>query len=316
MVGAHIGSFEALRALGRHRGVRVAMIMYEDNARLINATLAALAPKAVLHTIALGRLDAMLSLRRWLDDGGIAGLLGDRTLPVSSQRSKNHVIDFLGAPARFSDGPFRLAAMLRRPVVFMAGLYHGGNRYELRFMPLADFSQAQAGTRDALDHARRWSATSRRSRRCAARRRTTGSTSSTSGASDDADNAAASGLREPVVGLAAVLAATLLAAASALAAAPFDLGQLMKTLAQVRSGEATFVERREIAMLDRTLQSSGRLSFEAPDTFVRETLRPNRDKVAVDRQHHDPEPRRRRRGRWRSTPRPRPASSSRRSAAR
>ncbi len=150
MVGAHIGSFEALRALGRHRGVRVAMIMYEDNARLINTTLAALAPKAVLHTIALGRLDAMLSLRRWLDDGGVAGLLGDRTLPASSQRSKNHTIDFLGAPARFSDGPFRLAAMLRRPVIFMAGLYHGGNRYELRFMPLADFSQAPAGTRDTM----------------------------------------------------------------------------------------------------------------------------------------------------------------------
>ena len=150
MVGAHLGSFEALRALGREHGVRVAMIMYEDNARLINTTLAALAPKASLHTIALGRIDAMLSLRHWLDGGGIAGLLGDRTLPVSSQRSRNHRIDFLGAPALFSDGPFRLAAMLRRPVIFMTGLYHGGNRYELRFMPLADFSKANATNRDAL----------------------------------------------------------------------------------------------------------------------------------------------------------------------
>ncbi len=81
--------------------------------------------------------------------------------------------------------------------------------------------------------------------------------------------------------LLAFIGATLLAAAAALAAAPFDLGQLMKTLAQVRSGEATFVERRQISMLDRTLQSSGRLSFQAPDTFVRETLRPSRDKIAV-----------------------------------
>src|SRR5436305_149881 len=30
MVGAHMGSFEALRALGLQRGVRVAMVMYED----------------------------------------------------------------------------------------------------------------------------------------------------------------------------------------------------------------------------------------------------------------------------------------------
>jgi len=150
MVGAHVGSFEALRALGVRRGLRVAMVMYEDNARLINSTLAALAPHASLRTIALGRLDAMLELRQWLDAGGIAGMLGDRTLPVSSQRSRTVVLPFLGAPARFSDGPFRLAAMLRRRVVFMAGVYLGGNRYELRFSPLADFSGAQPGNRDAL----------------------------------------------------------------------------------------------------------------------------------------------------------------------
>jgi hypothetical protein len=49
----------------------------------------------------------------------------------------------------------------------------------------------------------------------------------------------------------------------------------------VRTGEATFVERREVAVLDRTVMSSGRLSFEAPDTFVRETLKPQRDRMAV-----------------------------------
>jgi len=138
--GAHLGSFEALRMIGHDKGVRVAMIMYEDNARLINDTLAAIAPNAKLHTIALGRVDAMLSLRRWLDDGGVAGMLADRTLPGHTQRSKSTVLPFLGAPARFTDGPFRLAAMLRKKVVFMAGLYRGGRRYELHFAELADFS--------------------------------------------------------------------------------------------------------------------------------------------------------------------------------
>jgi predicted LPLAT superfamily acyltransferase len=139
LVGAHLGSFEVLRATAQHDGARVAMLMFEDNARLINATLAAVAPDAQLHTIALGRAGAMLALRRWLDEGGLAGLLADRTLPGSSVRSRTLWLDFLGQPARFSDGPFRLAAMLRRPVVFMAGLYLGGNRYELRFVELADF---------------------------------------------------------------------------------------------------------------------------------------------------------------------------------
>jgi predicted LPLAT superfamily acyltransferase len=150
--GAHLGSFEALRVIGHEQGLRVAMIMYEDNARLINETLAALAPRSELRTIALGRVDAMLAIRRWLDDGGVAGLLADRTLPLQSARSRNVRLPFLGAPATFSDGPFRLAAMLRRPVVFMAGIYRGGCAYELRFVELADFSGSvvtSAAARDA-----------------------------------------------------------------------------------------------------------------------------------------------------------------------
>ncbi|MDE2607519.1 MAG: acyl-CoA synthetase [Burkholderiales bacterium] len=159
LVGAHLGSFEALRALGEERrGLAVAMLMYEHNARLMNTALRAIAPDAVQKVIGLGRMEAMLELRDWLDAGGVAGLLADRTLqgpgPAASPggRSRTHWIDFLGAPAAFSDGPFRLAALLRRPVLFMAGLYLGGNRYQLRFAPLADFSDAAAaatGDRDA-----------------------------------------------------------------------------------------------------------------------------------------------------------------------
>jgi predicted LPLAT superfamily acyltransferase len=138
--GAHLGSFEALRTIGHEKGLRVAMLMYGDNARLINETLAALAPRAELRTIELGRIDSMLSIRRWLEEGGVAGLLADRSLPASSQRSKAVAFPFLGEPAYFPDGPFRLAAMLRRRVVFMAGLYRGGRDYDLRFVELADFT--------------------------------------------------------------------------------------------------------------------------------------------------------------------------------
>jgi outer membrane lipoprotein-sorting protein len=65
-------------------------------------------------------------------------------------------------------------------------------------------------------------------------------------------------------------------------AAAFDLEALTALLAKVRSGEATFVETRRIEMLDRTLTSSGRLTFKAPDVFVRETLKPRHEKLAVD----------------------------------
>jgi hypothetical protein len=65
------------------------------------------------------------------------------------------------------------------------------------------------------------------------------------------------------------------------AQAGFTLVQLMQTLALVKAGEGTFVERRTVQMLERTLESSGRIAFEAPDTFVRETIKPRRESVKV-----------------------------------
>ncbi|MDO9357225.1 MAG: LolA-related protein [Solirubrobacteraceae bacterium] len=79
----------------------------------------------------------------------------------------------------------------------------------------------------------------------------------------------------------ALLLSSALAMPMAFAQAAFDLPQLMQTLAQVKAGEATFTETRTVQMLERSLQSSGKLSFEAPDTFVRETLKPRREKIAV-----------------------------------
>lgn len=141
MVGAHMGSFEALRAMGHNRpGLRIAMVMYPDNARMINRALAAIAPDYQQAVIPLGRMDSTLMIRDWLDAGGLAGLLADRTLPGESARVTIERLPFLGTEAAFADGPFRLATLLRRRVIFMVGLYRGGNRYDVHFELLADFS--------------------------------------------------------------------------------------------------------------------------------------------------------------------------------
>lgn len=65
------------------------------------------------------------------------------------------------------------------------------------------------------------------------------------------------------------------------AQAAFDLSQLTRLLGQVKSSESVFTETRMVNILAQTLESSGRLSFVAPDTFVRETLRPRQEKMAV-----------------------------------
>ena len=154
LIGAHLGSFEALHAVGASRpGLRVAMAMYPDNARLIHDALRALAPGFHLDIITIGRASSTLAVRDWLDGGGLVGMLGDRVLANERARSAGLVdLPFLGHNARFSDGPFRLALLLKRRLVFMVGLYRGGKRYDVRFEPLADFSvpPADAAARDNL----------------------------------------------------------------------------------------------------------------------------------------------------------------------
>jgi len=145
LFGAHFGSFEAIRALGRNQpGLRIALAMYEDNARKINAMLAAINPAAQPEVIPLGTLDAMLRIKDRLADGALVGVLADRSLDDGPRRE----VSLLGSPVALPLGPFRMAAMLGVPVIFMAGLYHGGNRYTVRFLPVADFSAIDRKQRD------------------------------------------------------------------------------------------------------------------------------------------------------------------------
>jgi predicted LPLAT superfamily acyltransferase len=58
-------------------------------------------------------------------------------------------------PTHFTDGPLRLAMLLKRRVIFMVGLYRGGHSYDVRFDVLADFSKPPRAPaeREALVHA-------------------------------------------------------------------------------------------------------------------------------------------------------------------
>ena len=145
LIGAHMGSFEALRSAGKsqaHR--RVSMLMYPENARKINALLALVNPEAANDIIPLGQVDSMLTAQERLQKGHLVGMLADRSLPQDTLRQ----CLFLGSPASFALGPFRVAALLKKPVYFMAGLYQGGNRYRVYFDRLADFSDTPRAERN------------------------------------------------------------------------------------------------------------------------------------------------------------------------
>ena len=145
LLGAHVGSFEMVRAVGRkYPGVRVSMVMYEDNARQFNSVLGAINPSLSLMVIALGKMDSMLKIDAALAQGEFVGVLGDRTI----QGEGTVTCPFLGEQAHFPIGPFRMAAILQRPIVLMFGLYRGGNRYDVHFERLVDMGQAPRAQRD------------------------------------------------------------------------------------------------------------------------------------------------------------------------
>ncbi len=147
LMGAHLGSFEVMRSLGlRQPGLRVVMAMYEENARRINAVLAGLNAGQRAEIVPLGRIDSMIRVAQTLDEGAFVGVLADRTL---GHEAALHV-QFLEAGAHLPLGPMRAAAILRRRVVFMAGLYRGANRYHLVFEPLVDFANVSRTSRESL----------------------------------------------------------------------------------------------------------------------------------------------------------------------
>ena len=65
-------------------------------------------------------------------------------------------------------------------------------------------------------------------------------------------------------------------------AADWDINQLMRGLAQIRSGHASFVEKKFIAMLDQPVESSGELFYTAPDHLEKRTIKPKPESMILD----------------------------------
>ena len=65
-------------------------------------------------------------------------------------------------------------------------------------------------------------------------------------------------------------------------AAEWDIDQLMRGLAQIRSDHASFVEKKSIAMLDKPAESSGELFYIAPDHLEKRTIKPKPESVILN----------------------------------
>jgi predicted LPLAT superfamily acyltransferase len=151
LLGAHLGSFDAMSAASQDERFPVTIVGHFENARRINAVLERLDPGLTSRVLHTGRdpIALALTLRDRLAAGGMVALLADRV----GLNDKSVSVEFFGAPARFATGPFLLAAILRCPIYLVFGLYREPNRYELFCEPFSERLVLPRGARDeALHH--------------------------------------------------------------------------------------------------------------------------------------------------------------------
>ncbi|MEY2920366.1 MAG: hypothetical protein RL261_1671 [Pseudomonadota bacterium] len=137
LIGAHVGSFDALRAASTLRpDVTLRVVLDAAHSPALSAILKQLNPE-----IAAGIIDprrdgtsVALDIGAALNEGALVTMLADRGRPGNATASVN----FLGQPAEFPTAPWQIAAALHVPVVLCVGLYRGGNRYDLHFELLTE----------------------------------------------------------------------------------------------------------------------------------------------------------------------------------
>jgi predicted LPLAT superfamily acyltransferase len=140
VVGAHLGSFEAMRLLADVRSsIPVNVFMYTRHAERINRIFDELDEmghaRVRVVPVTPGSFTHAVEARACIERGEVVAVLADRLPPHEAERCMR--VDFLGSPAKLPQGPWHLGALLDCPVLFMVGLREGSRRYHVHVEQLA-----------------------------------------------------------------------------------------------------------------------------------------------------------------------------------
>lgn len=150
LLGAHFGSFEALRAFERTLPrLVVRYMMYPDHAPRSTALYAALNPDVAGRVISLAQGQAaMLAAMEALEQGDFIAFLGDRLRGVGGRGQV--AVPFLGGTIRLPTSPYMTAMAAQVPIYLCFAPRVGKDRYAVRFSLLHDGQPVPRGQRAAL----------------------------------------------------------------------------------------------------------------------------------------------------------------------
>jgi predicted LPLAT superfamily acyltransferase len=135
LLGSHLGSFEALRALAlQAEKFDLKILMYPEHNQDLTSLLLSLDPKLERTVLSIGDPMSLVRAHEFLDQGSMVGMLGDRI----DSAGKAVTCRFMGKPVNFPAGPIQFAALARAPVILFYGLYRGGRRYDIHFERFAE----------------------------------------------------------------------------------------------------------------------------------------------------------------------------------
>lgn len=151
---SHMGNIELCRALAEHKSLRLNILLHSRNAEKINQVVRSIHPDTPIRLIQVDEIDPSTSidLAQRIDAGEWVIMAADRT-PVSGS-ARTFELPFLGQPARFPQGPFILASLMRCPVYSMFCLNTGPDHWQIHWHAIADNLHGPRNTRGSrLEHA-------------------------------------------------------------------------------------------------------------------------------------------------------------------
>jgi len=128
LIGSHLGNIEMMRALAsKYRLATVNAVLHTKHAQRFNTLLLKANAKFGINFIQVANFgpETAILLKEKVDRGELVVIVGDRTPPGESGTRRVSLVEFLGAPAPFAQGPFILASLLDCPVYLFFSLRTG-----------------------------------------------------------------------------------------------------------------------------------------------------------------------------------------------
>lgn len=145
---AHHGNLDVVNALAeRHPGLELSVMMHTRNAQKFNALLERVTGRARPHVLEVSEITPATAqaLAERIHAGGYVVIAADR---LSLSEGRTRLLDFLGDRARFPEGPFWLATLLKCPLYTLACVREK-DRFRIDFEALADTGELPRRQREA-----------------------------------------------------------------------------------------------------------------------------------------------------------------------